>query len=66
MSNTTQIEVGQTVTATFAWGENEQPTAKNFFTGKVTQIVERSAHAVYVRLQGMNDRLIPIDRVSIA
>lgn len=63
MADKTQIKVGQTVRATFAWTENEQPTARNFFTGKVTQIVERSAHAVYVRLQGL-ERIVPLDRVQ--
>ena len=60
-----QIKIGQTVTAVFAWSENEQPSAKNFFTGKVLEIVERSRHALYVRIQGL-DKLMPIDRVSLS
>ena len=60
-----QIKVGDEVTAVFAWREDEQPTAKNFFTGKVTQIIERSKYAVYVRLAGV-ENLIPIDRVQAA
>lgn len=60
-----QIQVGQTVTAVFAWREDEYPTAKNFFTGKVLEVVERTKYAVYVRIQGL-ERLMPIDRVKLA
>jgi ribosomal protein L21E len=45
-----------------AWDENENPTFKNFYEGKVTEVVERAAHCFYVRLENL-DRLIPIDRV---
>lgn len=62
-----QLKVGDTVQAIVSvWKEDENPTERNFFTGKVTQIIKRSKYAVYVRLQGLNDRIIPIDRVSIA
>ena len=60
-----QIKVGQTVTAVFAWREDEQPTAKNFFTGKVTEVIERSKHAFYVKISGLN-KLVPFDRVEVA
>lgn len=59
-----EIKVGQTVTAIFAWREDEHPTADNFFTGKVTSIIERSKYAIYVRIQGL-EQLMPIDRVSM-
>lgn len=66
MQNTeNKIKTGQTVTAIFAWREDETPTAKNFFTGKVLEVVERSKYALYVRLEGL-DRLMPIDRVKLA
>lgn len=60
-----QIKAGQVVTAIFAWREDEQPTAKNFFTGKVLQVVERARNCFYLRIQGL-DRLVPMDRVRLA
>lgn len=60
-----QIKVGDKVTAIFAWREDEHPTESNFFTGKVTQIIERSKYAVYVRIQGLS-QMMPIDRVHLA
>ena len=65
MTNTNQIEVGKQVTVIFAWREDEKPTNKNFFTGKVLQIVERAKNCFYVKIEGLNN-LIPMDRVSIA
>ena len=46
------------------WREDETPSIKNFYEGKITEIVERAQNCFYVKLQGL-DRLIPIDRVSI-
>lgn len=60
-----QIQVGQTVTATFAWREDELPTDANFYTGKVLQIVERAKNCFYVRISGLN-QLMPMDRVQAA
>ena len=65
MTNNQPINEGDKVTVVFPWCEDEQPTAKNFFTGKVLQIVERTKHSFYVRVQGLNN-LVPIDRVSAA
>ena len=65
MASKKQITKGQTVTAIFPWREDEQPTAKNFFTGKVREIVERTKYAVYVRIEGL-ENLVPMDRVSVA
>ena len=59
-----QIEIGQQVTAIFAWSEDEFPTSKNFFTGKVLQIVERAKNCFYVKIEGLSN-LVPMDRVSI-
>lgn len=45
------------------WNENEVPTMKNFYEGKVIEVVERAKHCFYVRLEGL-DKLIPIDRIA--
>lgn len=47
------------------WREDEQPSIRNFYTGKITEIVERTKHCFYVKIQGL-DKLIPIDRVTVA
>ena len=60
-----QIQVGQTVTAIFAWREDEKPTDANFFTGKVLQVIERTKYAVYVRIEGLKT-IVPADRVRVA
>jgi hypothetical protein len=65
MANNQTINAGDQVTVVFPWREDEQPTAKNFFTGKVLQVVERTTHNFYVRVQGLNN-LVPMDRVSAA
>lgn len=65
MVNNQEIKTGQTVTAIFAWREDEHPTEENFFTGKVLEVIERTKNCFYVRIQGLN-QLMPIDRVSAA
>lgn len=63
MENEFEIKTGDFVQVIVSvWNENENPTFKNFYEGKITEIVERSKHAFYVRLENL-DRLIPIDRV---
>lgn len=65
MANKTQkqIEIGQEVVAIFAWREDEKPTDANFFTGKVSQIIERAKNCFYVRIEGLS-QIIPIERVQ--
>ena len=60
-----QIKVGDTVHATFAWSENEQPTDKHFFTGKLTRVIRISPYIVYFELEKL-DRQVPADRVKLA
>ena len=60
----TEIKKGQTVTVTFAWKEDEKPTAANFFTGKVLEVIERTKYAFYVRVEGLNN-IVPVDRVRL-
>ena len=60
-----QFAVGQTVTAIFAWREDEKPTEANFFTGKVLQVIERTKYAIYYRIEGLKN-LVPADRVRVA
>jgi len=43
--------------------DDETPTIRNFYTGKIVEIVERAEHCFYVRIAKL-DRLVPIDRVK--
>ncbi|MCD9186732.1 MAG: hypothetical protein LUM44_09880 [Pyrinomonadaceae bacterium] len=59
-----EIRIGDNVSVIVSvWREDETPTIKNFYNGKITEIVERTKNAIYVKVQGL-DKLIPIDRVS--
>jgi ribosomal protein L21E len=63
MVNEFEIKTGDFVQVIVnVWTEDEIPTFKNFYEGKVTEVVERSKNAFYVKLENL-DRLIPIDRV---
>lgn len=44
------------------WQEDENPSFKNFYEGKITEVVERSKNAWYIKLENL-DKLIPVDRV---
>mgnify|MGYP001811081474 CR=1 FL=1 len=62
MSKITKVKKGDYVQVVVSvWSENELPSVKNFYSGKVTEVVERAKHCFYVKLEGL-DRLIPIDR----
>jgi len=61
----TEIKKGDTVNVTIAWREDEQPTAKNFFTGKVLEVIQRTKYAIYVRVEGLKN-IVPADRVKLA
>jgi hypothetical protein len=61
----TEIKIGQTVTAIFAWREDEQPTDANFFTGKVLEVIERTKYAIYYKIEGLQN-IVPADRVRLA
>ena len=66
MKNNQEIKTGDRVQVIVSvWNENENPTFKNFYEGKITEIVERAKHCFYVKVENL-DRLIPIDRVKIA
>lgn len=45
------------------WQDGETPTVRNFYIGKIIEIVARAEHCFYVRIANL-DRLIPIDRVT--
>ena len=63
MENELEIKVGDHVQVIVSvWNEDETPTFNNFYEGKITEVVERSKNAFYVRLENL-DRLIPVDRV---
>ena len=63
MENEFEIKTGDFVQVIVnVWTEDEIPTFKNFYEGKVIEVVERAANCLYVRLENL-DRLIPIDRV---
>ncbi len=67
MDNENQLEIktGDFVQVIVSvWREDETPTFKNYYEGKITEIVERSKDAFYVKLENL-DRLIPIDRVIV-
>lgn len=61
----TQIKKGDIVTAIFAWREDEHPTEKNFFTGKVKNVIRKRSGAVYFELEKLANP-VPEDRVSLA
>jgi hypothetical protein len=65
MQDTTKIKVGDTVNAVFAWREDEQPTDKNFFTGKVVSIIRKRPGIVYFELERLQNP-VPADRVTKA
>ena len=59
-----EIQVGDTVNVIIqVWREDETPSIENFYTGKITEIFERTKFNFYVRLEGLNDFIVPIDRV---
>ncbi len=63
MENQNEIKVGNYCQVIIkVWTENENPTFKNFYEGKITEVVERSKHSWYVKLENL-DRLIPVERV---
>lgn len=63
MENEFEIKTGDFVQVIInVWTADEIPTVKNFYEGKVIEVVERAANCFYVRLENF-DRLIPIDRV---
>ncbi len=66
INNEIEIKEGDLVQVIInVWTADEIPTVKNFYEGKVTEIVERAKHCFYVKLEGL-DRLIPIDRARTA
>lgn len=63
MAATANVNVGDFVEVIVkVWTEDENPTIKNFYQGKITEVVERSVNCFYVKIDGL-DRLIPVDRV---
>ncbi|HEY0051365.1 MAG TPA: hypothetical protein VGB68_18865 [Pyrinomonadaceae bacterium] len=64
-ANKTTIRKGDTVTATFAWTENEQPSDKIFFTGKVKNVIRKRGGIIYFELENLS-REVPADRVQLA
>lgn len=61
-----EIKKGDTVEVIISvWSDDERPTAQNFYRGKIQEIVERTTHCYYVKLEGYN-RLIPVDRVRVS
>ena len=59
------IEIGDRVEVIIrVWNQDEQPTAENFYTGLVTEIIERAKNCFYVKIDGL-DRIIPIDRAIL-
>lgn len=62
MANEVEVKEGDYVQVVVSvWTESETPSVKNFYEGKVTEVVERAKHCFYVKVAGL-DRLIPIDR----
>jgi hypothetical protein len=65
MQNTTKIKVGDTVNVVFAWKEDENPSDKNFFTGKVKSIIRKGRGVVYFEFERLQ-KPVPSDRVTKA
>lgn len=65
MQDTTKIKVGDTVNVVFAWREDENPSDKNFFTGKVKSIIRKGRGIVYFEFEKLSNP-VPSDRVKLA
>ena len=65
MPNKTQIKAGDTVQAVFAWKEDETPSDKNFFSGKVTRVIRKRGGILYFELEKLANP-VPEDRVRLA
>lgn len=65
MQDTTKIKVGDTVNVVFAWREDENPSDKNFFTGKVKSIIRKRGGFVYFEFEKLANP-VPSDRVTKA
>ena len=66
MENEIQINKGDFVQVIInVWNQDEIPTVKNFYEGKVTEVIERAKDRFYLKVSGLN-RLIPIDRARTA
>ena len=64
-NNTPTIQVGDNVRVIVeVWREDETPTEASFYQGKITQLIARSKHAFYARVEGL-DKLIPLDRARL-
>ena len=62
---TVEIKKGDKIHVTFAWTENEQPSDKNFFSGKVLNVIRRAENIVYFEIEGLQN-LVPADRAMLA
>jgi len=59
------IKVGDVVNAiVWAWSEDETPTEKHFFTGKVKQLIRKGRGIVYVQIENL-PKQVPADRVRV-
>lgn len=63
MQDTTKVKVGDQINVVFAWREDETPSEKNFFTGKVVSIIRKRPGIVYFEIEGLKQP-VPSDRVS--
>ncbi len=64
MAKKNEVKKGDVVKVIIeVWSDDETPTIRNFYTGKIVEIVERAEHCFYVRIAKL-DRLVPIDRVK--
>jgi ribosomal protein L21E len=64
MAKENEVKKGDVVKVIIEVGsEGAIPTVRNFYTGKIVEIVEGAEHCFYVRIAKL-DRLIPVDRVK--
>ena len=61
MANKIEVKKGDVVKVIIeVWQEDKTPAIRNFYTGKIIEIIEHTEHCFYVRIANL-DRLIPID-----
>jgi ribosomal protein L21E len=64
VANKKEVKKGDKVKVIIeVWRDDETPTIRNFYSGKIVEIIERTEECFYVRIADL-DRLVPIDQVN--
>lgn len=65
MENKFEVNEGDNVSVVIEVRKNDSTAFRNSYEGKVTEVVERAKDCSYVKIEGLNDRLIAIDKIVI-